>query len=147
RQLRAGSAGLEPGCPGGRRGGDQCGLLGGGELELFLGSFEHEFEQAGQGCFGLLEHAPRGRAAVVEITGHADCLRVLAREQRREAHERPQVSTVAAQVRPAPKETSSTLSPLPILPSSTAWHRASGIDAVELLPYSPTVTTTRSGGS
>src|SRR5690606_38609803 len=137
---------LEPGRPGRDPGSYERRLLVGGQLQLFFRALPHQSEKAGQHRFRLIQNQAGGRAVAVEVTGHTDDLGVLTGKESGEAHAAPQVSTVAAQVRPAPNDTSSRLSPFPMRPSSSAVHSARGMEAVELLPYSSTVTTTRSRG-
>src|SRR5690625_24818 len=143
---RRGGTSFLPGGPGGQAGSHERGLLVGGQLQFSCRSFEHEVEQARQDSFGAFQHFAGCGAAVVEIAGHADRLGALPGEHGcvRAAHAPPQVRTQAAQVSPAPKETRSRSSPSSMRPSSSALRSASGMEAVELFPYSSTVTTTRS---
>ena len=46
----------------------------------------------------------------------------------------PHSTAAAAQVSPAPKPTSTSLSPVRILPAAIASHSAIGIEAAEVLP-------------
>lgn len=122
-EARLRPARLEVGGVGGGPRRYQCGLLIGGELELLGRPFPHEAEQTWKGPLGFVEGPLGGGTGVVESAGHADSLRALAGEEGGGslalAHLRPpQVSTLAAQVRPAPKLTSSRLSPSWMRPAS-----------------------------
>src|SRR5262249_24373214 len=120
---------------------------------------------AAERLVGDLEGLARGRETIGHRAPHADLLRALPREQPGELHHRKHLMSGARlpqeqervardQTRtmavphemPAPSAQSSTICPGLIRPSRIASSRATGIEALEVLPYSSMFNTNFSSG-
>ena len=100
--------------------------------QLLDGSVEAERrEREAENAIRLVEDLARLRVPLRECAPHPDRLRSLPREEERGAYHS---TTAAAQVKPPPKVTISTRSPLRMRPPRFASSSASGIDAAEVLP-------------
>ncbi len=106
--------------------------LGGVGLgQLFLGALPHHLgERCIERRIDRAEGVGGGRKPIGEVAGHARLLGALTREQQ-DGHHR---STTLPQVKPAPKATSITIIPGLSRPSASAWTKASGMLAEEVLP-------------
>src|SRR6266849_3418402 len=125
-----------------------------GAVQLLERAFEAEPAHGHlQDLFRPFENPASGRVAVVQVATHARFLHSLAGEQQRDRAveaDHPvyiQVIKHAPQVSPEPKPASRTWSPLLTRPFRIASSSASGIEALEVLPYSSMLIATRSSGS
>src|SRR6266487_6096150 len=140
---------LPPDLVGGPAHGHDAGLQVLRPVELLVGALEAEpAHRHAEHRLRPLEHAPRGRIALVEPQAHPRTLDALAGEQQcdRTAQGHSHSSRHAAQVRPEPNPAIRTMSPRCSRSSASASCSASGTVAVDVLPKRSMLTITFSIG-